>query len=290
MRSMTGYGRATASADGREITAELRAVNHRFLDLSFKMPRDLSFLEIGLREKIGQKLKRGHVDITMTYRNMRSDAKNVRVDGALCKGVLDALRAAGNEIGLADNLALSDVLALPDALVVEQGKEDEGALSSLAFEALNSALDALRGMREKEGENLLNGLSATLDCVEQKVAAIQEKAAAMPEKCYARVLERLNQLKAEGADPARMMQEAAFLADRCAVDEEITRLFSHIGQMRAAFMLETEQGRRMDFLVQEMNREVNTIASKSADEHISHLAVEIKCDIEKMREQIQNVE
>lgn len=290
MRSMTGYGRGGASVDGRDVTVELKAVNHRFLDLSFRLPRDLNFLETALREAIGQRLKRGHVDISMTYRNTRNDATTVQVDSALCAGVIEALRKLGKDMGLQDNLKLSDVLALPDALHVEQGAEDEGALSSLALEALGHALDALCAMREKEGENLLSDLSATLSRIEEKVRAVREKAAAMPAKCYARVLERLNQLKAEGADPARITQEAAFLADRCAVDEEIARLFSHIGQMRAAFQLETEQGRRMDFLVQEMNREVNTIASKSADESISHLAVEIKCDIEKMREQIQNVE
>ncbi len=290
MRSMTGYGRGGASMDGREVEAELRSVNHRYLDLSFRLPRDLSFLETALRQTIGGRLKRGHVDLTMTYRNTRNDAKDVWVDSALCMGVLDALRKMGKEMGLKDNLKLSDVLALPDALRVEQGSDDEGAVSALALEALGHALDALCAMREKEGESLLEDLNAALLRIEERVEAVKEKAARMPEKCYARVLERLNQLKVEGADPARMMQEAAFLADRCAVDEEIARLFSHIGQMRAAFQLETGQGRRMDFLVQEMNREVNTIASKSADEDISHLAVEIKCDIEKMREQIQNVE
>lgn len=290
MRSMTGYGRGCAASDGREATAEVRSVNHRFLDLSFRLPRDLNFLETALRQAVGSRLKRGHVDITMTYRNTRGDARSVRLDGALCAGVLDALREAGKGMSLQDDLKLSDMLVLKDALIVEQGSEDEDVLSQLALEALGQALDALCAMREQEGENLLSDLEATLIRIEQKVAALQQRAARMPEKCYARVLDRLNQLQIEGADPARLAQEAAFLADRCAVDEEIARLFSHIGQMRAAFGLDTEQGRRMDFLVQEMNREANTIASKSADERISHTVVDIKCDIEKLREQIQNVE
>lgn len=290
MRSMTGYGRGSASKDGREITAELRAVNHRFLDLSFRLPRELSFLETGLREEIARRLVRGHIDVTMVYRNTRDDARKVRVDRALCKSVVHALHQAGEEIGLTDDLTLRDVLSVPDILLVEQQDDDADAISALAPEALGSALDALCRMREREGQSLLEDLEKTLLRVEEKVKAVESKAAEMPEKCYARLKERLRQLQLEGADTGRLMQEAAYLADRCAVDEEIARLFSHIGQMRAVFQKDGEQGRRMDFLVQEMNREANTIASKSADESVTHLAVGIKCDIEKMREQIQNVE
>ncbi len=290
MRSMTGYGRGSASKDGREITAELRAVNHRFLDLSFRLPRELSFLETGLREEIARRLVRGHIDVTMVYRNTRDDARKVRVDRALCKSVVHALHQAGEEIGLTDDLTLRDVLSVPDILLVEQQDDDADAISALAPEALESALDALCRMREREGQSLLEDLEKTLLRVEEKVKAVESKAAEMPEKCYARLKERLRQLQLEGGDTGRLMQEAAYLADRCAVDEEIARLFSHIGQMRAVFQKDGEQGRRMDFLVQEMNREANTIASKSADESVTHLAVGIKCDIEKMREQIQNVE
>lgn len=287
---MTGYGRGGACRDGRSVSVEMRSVNHRFLDLSLRLPRAFSFAENDLRAQVGEALRRGHVDITLTYRNGRSDAKDVSVDEVLCRGALAALRAAGEKLGVKDNVKLSDFLSLPDALVVQECAEDEDALRLLSFEAAESALSALVAMREREGESLLDDLRRTLDRAEEKVNRIAQKAAGMPDQCFQRVAERLKQLRIEGADTGRILQEAAMLSDRCAVDEELARLRAHIGQMRLAFALPSEQGRRMDFLVQEMNREANTIASKSQDGDVTHLAVDLKCDIEKMREQIQNVE
>ena len=289
MYSMTGYGRGNVQRDGRDMSVEIRTVNHRFLDLSLRAPRQLAFLEQEVRSRVAQRLRRGHADITLSYRNMRQDAKKVQVDTALAQSYIAALRTL-KDSGIEDDLKLSHIAQLPDVMRVEESEEDQEQVLSLLQAALDLALDGVTAMRAQEGQHLMDNLSGILSEAEQKVQVVAALAPEMPSRLSERLTARLSEAMADGMEPQRIAQEVALLADRCAIDEELTRLFSHIKQLRDTFLSEGEQGRRMDFLVQEMNREVNTIASKSSDTDITSYAVALKSDIEKLREQIQNVE
>lgn len=290
MNSMTGYGRATVASDGRQLTIELKSVNHRFLDLSFRMPRSFSFLEEEARKLIGNKVFRGHVDIFATYRNLREDAKQVTVDMAL----LNAYRAALDEIkektGARDDISLMGLARMNDVLVITEAEEDRDALLELMRQALSVALAELHAMREREGQALMEDIARRVDALEGLTNSIAERYPATIEEYTARLRARIEELTGSGADEQRMMQEVAIMADRSAINEEIVRLNSHIAQLRETLRLREPVGRKLDFIVQELNREVNTISSKSQDIPITQMVVAAKAEIEKMREQVQNVE
>lgn len=288
--SMTGYGRAVMQADGREIVAEVRTVNHRFLDLSLRLPRGLNFLENEVRAQAAEFLRRGHADITLSYRNTRQDARRVQADTALASHYLEALRKLSKKTGVKDDIKLSQLAKLPDVITITEQEEDQDAVRALAQSALAEAFAQVVAMRNVEGDNLKEDLTAILGRAEARVNLIESVAGDMPQRAKERIENRLQELSIQGADLSRIAQEAALLADRCAVDEELSRLRSHIAQLRDMFLEPGDIGRRMDFLVQELNREVNTIASKSQDSGMTGMAVELKSDIEKLREQIQNVE
>ena len=290
MNSMTGYGRAVAQADGREMTVEVRAVNHRFLDLSLRLPRALNFLESDVRALVGETLRRGHADITLTYRNTRQDARKVQADTALASNYLEALRKLAKKTGVKDDIKVSQLAALPDIVTVLEQEEDQDAVRALMEKALQEALKQVAAMRQTEGKNLQGDLKTILSRVDVRINLMESTAMDMPQRAKERIENRLKELEVQGADESRIAQEAALLADRCAVDEELARLRSHVAQLRQMFDESGDIGRRMDFLVQELNREVNTIASKSQDSALTAIAVELKSDIEKLREQIQNVE
>ena len=291
MHSMTGYGRMSVERDGRQLTVELKSVNHRFLDLSFRMPRSFNFLEDSARRLIGEYLSRGHVDLFATYRNTREDSRRVEVDQALLDAYMTALDGIAETTGLEDDRTLSLATRLPDVLTVAEADEDQDALRELMREALTGALEQMSAMREKEGEALKRDISARIDTLESMTAEIEarypETVAEYQQKLRARVEELLG-----GAtmDEQRLMQEVAIMADRSAIAEETVRLHSHFAQVRGFMAAGEPVGRKLDFIVQELNREVNTISSKSQDVPITRLVVEAKAEIEKIREQVQNVE
>lgn len=290
MRSMTGYGRGIARQDGREVTLELKSVNHRFLDLSFRLPRALNFVEPALRERLGRGLTRGHVDVSLSYQNNRQDAKSVEADLALALGYHRAARSIAEASDLANNLSVADLLALPDVARVSEAQEDEDALLSLIGSAAQEALEGLIASREREGEAIRGDLAFHLDSLKGLLTQMKALAPQQPENYRAKLLERLARLQADGIDPQRLAQEVALFADRVAIDEELARLSAHLEQMDALLREKEPSGRRMDFLVQEMNREVNTIGSKTSELAITRLVLDAKNAIEKMREQIQNAE
>lgn len=291
MHSMTGYGRMSVERDGRQLTVELKSVNHRFLDLSFRMPRSFNFLEDSARKLIGEYLSRGHVDLFATYRNTREDSRRVEVDQALLAAYMTALDDIAETTGLEDDRTLSLATRLPDVLTVAEADEDQDALRALMREALTGALEQMQAMREKEGEALKSDISSRIDTLEKMTEEIEarypETVAEYQQKLRARVEELLG-----GAtmDEQRLMQEVAVMADRSAIAEETVRLHSHFAQVRGFMEASEPVGRKLDFIVQELNREVNTISSKSQDVPITRLVVEAKAEIEKIREQVQNVE
>lgn len=289
-QSMTGYGRCTLAHDGREVTIELKSVNHRFLDLAFRMPRSFAFLENDMRAHISNKLARGHVDIFVTYKNSRDDARKVTLDSALLGEYLTTLRQGGIDHMLDDNLRLRDVLSMQDVLTVEEADEDQQALSALTLSALDTALDSLCAMRRREGEAMRGDVETRLDTLERTAHAIDERAPQWLEEYRQRLRARIEEICQMQLDEARLTQEVALAADKAAVDEETVRLRSHIAQMRDLLKQSEPAGRKLDFLVQEMNREVNTTGSKSSDLILTGMVVDAKAELEKIREQIQNIE
>ena len=290
MLSMTGYGRAAREAEGRQMTVELKSVNHRFLDLSFRMPRNLMFLEEAARKAISARLNRGHVDVFVTYKNLRTDAKTVAVDRALFDAYAAALEGVA-DAGLRDDRSLMSVARLPDVLVVSEAEEDREAVTALMLETVGEALDQLVAMREREGEAMKRDLSEKVEAIERMTEAVEarypETVNAYRERLRAAVQELLGDAE---VDENRLLTEVALMADRSAIAEETVRLKSHVAQLRKLFEAKEPIGRRIDFIVQELNREVNTISSKSQDIPITRLAVDMKAEIEKLREQLQNIE
>ncbi len=291
MNSMTGYGKGTAARDGRELTVELKSVNHRFLDVSMRLPRILSCIEDPLRAAIGRRLSRGHIDVFVNYRNTRSDAKTVRVDAALLSAYVRAAKEANTSLALTDDLTLSNVLRLPDVTEIVPADEDTDALVSLAVEAADTAIDAMLVMRKAEGERLKTALSIGVDHMDAFREQILARAPFVAEDYRRKLNERIEAvLNDTEIDRARLATEVALFADRCCIDEELVRLKSHIAQFRTYLESTEPVGRNMDFIVQEMNRECNTIGSKANDAELTNAVLGCKAEIEKLREQIQNVE
>ena len=289
MLSMTGYGRAMRAEDGRELTVELKSVNHRFLDLSFRMPRGLMFLEDDVRKLISKRVSRGHVDVFMTYRNLRSDARTVMVDRALFNAYAHALDDLSGS-GLRDDRSLMSVARMPDVLIVTEAEEDQDALRRLTADTLNDALDAMLQMRAREGVEMKRDLTSRIDHIEEMTGEIEARYPETVQEYRERLRVSIQELIGQSVEEARLLTEVAIMADRSAIAEETVRLRAHIAQLRECMEKDEPVGRRIDFLVQELNREVNTISSKSQDVPITRCVVSLKAEIEKLREQLQNIE
>ena len=291
IRSMTGYGRGQQLLHGRSITVEIRSVNHRYFEFSCRTPRGCAFLEDRLKRTLQQAISRGKVEVSLTLQTVESRSGAVAVDHALAGQYLTALRALGAEYGLTDDLTLSTVARLPDLFTVCRGEEDEEELAADVLSVLQEALDRFVAMREAEGERLRADVLSRLLALEEHLAFVEERSPQTVAEYRARLTAKLNELLGGAvADEARILTEAAIVADRLAVDEETVRLHSHIAQLRGILDCAEPVGRKLDFLVQEMNRETNTIGSKCSDTAIASHVVEMKSEIEKIREQIQNIE
>ena len=292
MLSMTGYGRAFAQADGRQMTVEVKSVNHRFLDLAFRMPRNLAFLEDAARRAIAARLSRGHVDVFVIYRNLREDARVVQVDEVLFNAYADALQQLSGASGpsLRDDRTLMGIARMPDVLTVSEAEEDQDAVKALMLDTLEEALDQLLAMRASEGESIARDLTERVDAIERMTAQVEARYPQTVEAYTQRLKAAVQELLGGEADPQRLMMEVAVMADRSAIAEETVRLHSHVRQLREVFGMAEPIGRRVDFIIQELNREVNTISSKSQDIPITRLTVDMKAEIEKLREQVQNIE
>ena len=291
IRSMTGYGRGQQLLHGRSITVEIRSVNHRYFEFSCRTPRGCAFLEDRLKRTLQQAISRGKVEVSLTLQTVESRGGAVAVDHALAGQYLTALRALAAEYNLTDDLTLSTVARLPDLFTVCRGEEDEEELAADVLSVLQEALDRFVAMREAEGERLRADVLSRLFTLEEHLAFVEERSPQTVAEYRARLTAKLNELLGGAvSDEARILTEAAIVADRLAVDEETVRLHSHIAQLRGILDCAEPVGRKLDFLVQEMNRETNTIGSKCSDTAIAGHVVEMKSEIEKIREQIQNIE
>lgn len=292
MKSMTGYGKGVSLRDNRELVVELKSVNHRFLDISTKMSRMFLFAEDIVRNMISQQVTRGHIDVYVNYRLLGTTDKVVTADLALAKGYVEAASKLSNEFPqLHDDFALTALMRCGDVLSVEQAVEDESVLRGMMQEALTQALGQLNVMREEEGSKLREDLLKKLDVMQQLLLKIKEFAPVVVENYREKLRQRVESaLQGVEIDEAKLANEVCFFADKCCIDEETTRLAIHI--LHAKEILSTEQpvGKKLDFLVQEFNREVNTICSKSNSTDLTNIALDMKNEVEKMREQVQNLE
>lgn len=290
LQSMTGYGRHRVCCDGREMVLELKSVNHRFLDIAFRFPKNLAFLEEPLRTRINESgLRRGHVDVFITYQNTRPDAHDVRVDIGLLEAFNRTMEELKKPLEAYRRVSAADALTLSGALSIAQADEDVDAVTQLALEAFDGALEALLAMRDREGAHLAQDLLHNLDSLSAIRSQIALRAPEVPNDYRKRLQARLEEWHLAGQiEPQRIAQEVAILADHCAIDEELSRLESHIAQFSCSLQSGVEVGRKLDFLLQEMNREVNTIGSKASDAQLAQYVVDAKSLIEKLREQVQN--
>lgn len=290
-KSMTGFGRGEAEAGGRIWTVEIRCVNHRYLDLKIKLPKGYAGLEERVRKTVAATLTRGRVDVVLSVTGDFSDLLEMRANTSLARIYREALANLGKTLDLTDDTTLSQLASYPDVLIREQRAEDLDVVWLSMEHALKEALVTCDTMRTQEGEAMAGDLRQRLDNFSRVVEEIESAIPELLERREQNLKERLEKLLDNvQLDPQRLAQEIAILADKTDVTEEIVRLRSHINQFRSFLDADEATGRKIDFLLQEFLREVNTMASKINDASIAHLTVELKSELEKMREQVQNIE
>lgn len=294
IRSMTGYGRGEGAYEGVNITVELRAVNNRYLDCSVKMPRTYIFAEEALKERVQSKVGRGKVDVFVNIAHTGGEALSVTVNEELAKGYIDALwrlyeLGGGQKVKM--DYSATDLARFQDVLIVEKQEEDLDMVKGQLLEVLDRALDDFNTMRTREGEKLATDILNRASTIESMTALVEERSPQTVSEYRTKLENRMQEvLQNVQIDPARLLTEAAIFADKIAVDEETVRLRSHLGQLREMLSKGGAVGRKLDFLIQEFNREANTIGSKCSDIEITRTVVDIKAEIEKIREQVQNIE
>lgn len=288
---MTGYGRAEQTLHDRKITVELRSVNNRYLDCSVRMPRLYLFAEDAIKTKVQQNISRGKVDVFITLDSSAADRLQVTVNRAVADGYHAALKELASTYNLQDDISVSLLSRFPDVLLAEKAEEDSEAVAKDICEVLDLALADFNQMRTREGQRLSDDITSRAASIESMVSFVEERSPQTVSEYRTRLEDRMREvLENTQLDPARILTEAAIFADKVAVDEETVRLRSHIAQLREMLSKGGAIGRKLDFLIQEFNREANTIGSKCNDIQISRQVVDIKAEIEKIREQVQNIE
>ncbi|HYX29190.1 MAG TPA: YicC/YloC family endoribonuclease [Pyrinomonadaceae bacterium] len=293
MKSMTGFGRANVTADALTVAVEIKTVNNRFLDIHLRIGQDLAPLEMDIRKLISSRLSRGRVDLSINLE--RTGNTTYEINRNLIGGYIQALREIQREFNLSGDIDINTVMRLPGALGQVRTGFDESTAQNV-LRAIGEALDDLERMRASEGDALAQEMRVRLAKIEAEIPIIEDAAAGIVDSYRQRVQKRVNELLARGdnqmieLDAGRLAQEVAYLADRSDITEELARLRSHVEQFRLAIDTDTEVGKRLDFLLQELNREANTVLSKSTDLTIKDAGLAIKAEIEKLREQVQNVE
>jgi len=291
IKSMTGYGRAVETVNGREFTVELRSVNNRYLDCSVRLPRILSFGEEAVKQAVKASVSRGKVDVFITVRSEAGDEVQVSLNQNVLQGYLNAMHQMVNEFGVADDISVSTLSRLPDVFILEKPQVDEEQLLVDLMGVVNQALESYDAMRRAEGEALDRDLRSRGDTILELVSQVEAGNAQTVIDYRTRLENKLREvLENTSIDESRILTEAAIFADKVAVDEETVRLRSHLKQMNTMLSGGGAVGRKLDFLLQEMNREANTIGSKCSDVNLARIVVDIKAELEKIREQTQNIE
>ncbi len=290
-RSMTGFGRGEYKSEKQDFLIEIKTVNHRYSDLFLKLPRQLSFLEDKVRETISKSISRGKIDVYVSYDEHGDDSRSVQIDVPLAKAYIKSIETLRDNFNLRDDISVSLVARFPDVLKIEKTEVDEDETWQGFKKALDAALESLVKMREVEGEGLKKDMVERASYIKSIVKIIEDYSPQVVRDYKQKLENRLKELlDQQVVDESRIAMEVAIFADRCSINEELVRLNSHIKQFKQTLDMDQPVGRKLDFLVQEMNREINTIGSKANDIEIAKHVVEIKSEIEKIREQVQNIE
>ena len=291
IKSMTGFGRSQRTVDGREITVEIKSVNHRYFEFSCRTTRGYGFLEEKLKSYISQRVARGKVDMFVSLSAPQDEQATVTVNHRLASGYISAMRELGKTYGLADDISITAVAGYPDIFTVSREPEDEEKVCSDVLSVVDEALEAFISMREAEGERLKADILARVETILSIVEKIEKRSPETVSEYEKRLKDKITEtLGDRPIDEQRVLTEVAIFSDKVAVAEETVRLRSHMAQLKKFFEGDMPAGRKTDFIIQEMNREANTIGSKVQDAEIAHMVVDIKAEIEKIREQVQNVE
>ena len=290
IKSMTGFGRSKLVKNYREYQVEIRTVNHKYSDIIIKMPRNLSYLEDCIRTIILNKIKRGKIDVFITFENYSKDGKKIQINKEIAKNYIQTLKELAQEEKIQSNIEVTDIAKLPDVLTVKSIEDEESIKAEVSI-AVEEALEKLIAMRKAEGEKISKDLLKRMQSIDTKIKEISEFSTGLINQYVVKLEERVKELlKTEEIDKTRIAQEVVIYADKCSIEEEITRLNSHISQFTNLIKTEEAIGKKMDFIIQEMNRETNTIGAKSNSLEITNRVIDIKTQLEDIREQIQNIE
>lgn len=287
---MTGFGRSEVNRDGWSVSADVKSVNHRYLDISIRLPKGYQILEETIRPLVQERFARGRIEIYMKIEELGEKDRIVKIDKGLLQGVINEWKALQAELPLPD-LTFDNIFQIPDLIQIPEHGVDWESLASVVSEVINQCLDNISLMRQKEGEELTTDILHKLGNVEHLIQEITVLEPLVVENYRARLKERLQELlQGTTLTEERFEAEVAIFADRASIDEEIVRLLSHVQQFNQSILEDVPVGRKLDFIIQEMNREVNTIGSKANDYNIARLVVELKSELERLREQVQNLE
>ncbi len=290
IKSMTGYGRGQGEIDGLSFSVEIKTVNHRYADIGIKSPRFLAPLEADIKKQIQQVLKRGKIDLFITLDHTAALTNKPVVDEQVARAYVEAFRALQQVSGLPGDISLEFLAGQKDVLVMKDAEFPQDDLKECLSLAIDNALSAIQLMREKEGAATAADIENRLDLLAESLQQIEKLAALVPVEWQKKLHDRLARLQENDGDPQRIAQEIAIFADRCDISEEVTRFNSHLSQFRELIQKDEPVGRQLDFLVQELNREANTMGSKSNDATLTRHVVTLKAELEKIREQVQNIE
>ena len=291
IKSMTGFGRSIYENEGREYIIEIKSVNNRFSDINIKMPRSLNYLEEAVKKKVLNHVSRGKIDVFITFNNNSDLGKSIKLNTEIAKKYITELKKLSKETEIIDNINIMDISKFPDVLNIKVEEEAEEVIGQELLKASNEAIKSFIDMREKEGVKIKQDLENRIKIVSEKINEISNISTGLVEEYIVKLETRIKELlKTDVVDQSRLAQEVVIYSDKCSVEEELTRLKSHISQFLNLINEDVAVGKKLDFLIQEMNRETNTIGSKANNLEITNLVVDIKTELENVREQVQNIE
>ncbi len=290
IKSMTGYGKSNMSKNLREYQVEIKSVNHRYLDVSVKMPRSLSYLEEEIKKAVSTNITRGKVDVYITFNNNSLEGRDIKINTEIARMYIKELRGLAESEGIVADIPVTEISKLPDVLMIQNNQDDE-TLKNELLEVTNEAIENLVRTRKTEGEKIAQDLLARIQDIEEKVKKISSLSTGLIDEYVVKLNTRIKELlQDQEIDEARLAQEVVIYADKCSIEEEVTRLNSHIYQFRELLNSNEAVGKKLDFMIQEMNRETNTIGSKANNLEITNEVINMKTQLENIREQVQNIE
>lgn len=289
IKSMTGFGRGEYENEGRKYVVEIKSVNHKYSDINIRLPKFLNCIEDKIRKKISSVISRGKIDVFVSFEDFSSKTTNIKINTELAKNYINELKKLSEETGLKFDVSLIDISKFPEILKLEENGNEEQIQEELMI-AVDNALEKFISMREIEGQRLIEDIEKRIHSIEGKIVEIKKYSGTLVEEYIEKLQSRISEILKTDVDETRLMQEVVFFSDKSSIEEELTRLDSHISQFLKLIKGESPIGKKIDFLIQEINRETNTIGSKANCLEITNRVIEIKTEVENIREQIQNIE